>query len=167
MTKGSAMDEEAKHEVRRRPLLRGAGLTGAVVVAAPILAACGSDEQGATGTSPEPTVADEPTGGPGDGGDGKDAEVLVATADVPEGGGIILDDAEVVVTQPVAGEFVAFSSICTHQGCPVSDIAGGTINCSCHGSQYSVEDGSVVTGPASAPLPPVEVTVDGKSVVRA
>lgn len=160
------MDEQAKHELRRRTLLRGAGLTGAAAVAAPILAACGSDEPATTGTSPEPTVADEPTGGSG-GGNGNSAEVLVATAEVPEGGGVILDDAEVVVTQPVAGEFVAFSSICTHEGCPVSDIAGGTINCACHGSQFSIEDGSVVGGPAPTPLPAVEVTVDGKSVVRA
>lgn len=165
---GSSMDEAAKHDVRRRTLLRGAGLTGAAAVAAPILAACGSDEPATTGASPEPTVADEPTdGGAGSGGDGKDAEVLVATADVPEGGGVILDDAEVVVTQPVAGEFVAFSSICTHQGCPVTEVANGTINCPCHGSQFSVEDGSVVGGPAPAPLPAVEVTVDGRSVVRA
>ena len=161
------MDEAAKQDVRRRTLLRGAGLTGAAVVAAPILAACGSDESGTTAASPEPTVADEPTGGAGSGGDGKDAEVLVATADVPEGGGVILDDAEVVVTQPVAGEFVAFSSICTHQGCPVTEVANGTINCPCHGSQFSVEDGTVVGGPAPSPLPAVEVTVDGTSVVRA
>ncbi len=162
------MDEAAKHDVGRRSLLRGAGLTGAAVVAAPILAACGADESATTGTSPEPTVPDEPTGGAGGGeGDGEAAEVLVATADVPEGGGVILEDAEVVVTQPVAGEFVAFSSICTHLGCPVSEIANGTINCACHGSQFSVEDGSVVGGPAPSPLPPVDVTVDGTSVVRA
>jgi Rieske Fe-S protein len=162
------MDERANPEVKRRTLLRGAGLTGAAVVAAPILAACGSDEQAATDASPEPTVADEPTDGAGGDGDGsQDAEVLVATADVPEGGGVILDDVEVVVTQPVAGEFVAFSSICTHQGCPVTEIANGTITCPCHGSQFSVEDGSVVGGPAPSPLPPVEVTVDGTSVVRA
>jgi Rieske Fe-S protein len=93
--------------------------------------------------------------------------VLVATSDVPEGGGVILDQPQVVVTQPTAGEFVAFSSICTHQGCPVADVADGTINCNCHGSRFSVEDGSVVAGPASSPLPPIDVTVDGNSVVRA
>ncbi len=93
--------------------------------------------------------------------------MLVATKEVPEGGGIILSDEEVVVTQPTAGEFVAFSSICTHQGCPVSEVVDGTINCPCHGSKYAIADGSVVAGPAPSPLPPVEVAVDGKSVVRA
>lgn len=161
------MDEQFS-SLERRTVLRGVLAGGVVLAGAAAVSACGSDETGGTGASPEPTVADEPTGGAGgDGGDGKDAEVLVATSEVPEGGGVILDDAEVVVTQPVAGEFVAFSSICTHQGCPVSDIANGTINCACHGSQFSIEDGSVVGGPAPSPLPPVEVAVDGKSVVRA
>ena len=80
---------------------------------------------------------------------------------------MILAKEQVVVTQPTAGEFACFSSICTHQGCEVGDVDGGTINCPCHGSQYSIEDGSVVTGPAAAPLPAVNVTVDGDSVVRA
>lgn len=167
------MDEAATYELKRRTLLRGAGLTGAAVVAAPILAACGSDEPAATDTSPEPTVADEPTDGAGDDGAGGDvgydgeADVLTATWEVPEGGGVILEDDEVVVAQPVAGEFTAFSSICTHQGCPVSEVVDGTINCACHGSQFSIEDGSVVAGPAPSPLPAVDVAVDGGFVVRA
>ena len=154
--------DESKLSLDRRTVLRGAAVAGAAVVAGPALAACGSDEPAAT----DPTASTSPPSDAGGTGGG-DPEVLVATADVPEGGGVILDDPEVVVTQPTAGEFVAFSSICTHEGCPVSDVANGTINCACHGSQFSVEDGSVVAGPAPAPLPPVEVTVDGTTVVRA
>ena len=161
------MDEQASGP-ERRTVLRGVLAGGVVLAGGAAVSACGSDEPATTGTSPEATVTDEPSDGTGgNGSDGKDAEVLVATSKVPQGGGVILEDVEIVVTQPVAGEFVAFSSICTHQGCPVSDIANGTINCACHGSQFSVEDGSVVAGPAPSPLPPVEVTVDGKSVVRA
>ena len=33
------------------------------------------------------------------------------------------------------------------QGCPVDNVSDGTINCTCHGSQFSIEDGSVVGGP--------------------
>ncbi len=156
---------ELKPAVDRRTVLRGAAITGAAVVAGPALAACGSDEATATDPTPTPAASSADTGG-GDGA-GASAEVLVATKEVPEGGGIILDDQKVVVTQPSGGEFVAFSSICTHQGCPVSEVVDGTINCPCHGSKYAIADGSVVAGPAPAPLPPVEVTVDGKSVVRA
>ena len=88
-----------------------------------------------------------------------------ATAKVPVGGGVILDDADYVITQPTAGEFRAFSKICTHQNCTVVAVEGGTINCSCHGSKFSIEDGSVQNGPATKPLPEAEVTVAGKQVV--
>jgi len=57
-----------------------------------------------------------------------------------------------VVTQPVSGTFKAFSATCTHQGCAVSEVANGTINCPCHGSRFAVADGSVTAGPATTPL---------------
>ena len=78
---------------------------------------------------------------------------------------MILDDADYVITQPTAGEFKAFSKICTHQQCPVTEIKGGTINCQCHGSKFSIEDGSVQSGPATRPLPEAEVAVAGDQVV--
>lgn len=145
--------------LERRLMLRGVVAGGAVLAAGSALAACGSDPA-ASNASVEPSTPDA-----GSGGDG--GEVLVSAQKVPEGGGIILDALEVVVTQPTAGQFVAFSSICTHQGCSVAEVTDGTINCPCHGSKFSVEDGSVVAGPAPAPLPAIAVTVDGKSVVRA
>ena len=77
----------------------------------------------------------------------------MAAADVPVGGGVILDKEKLVVTQPEAGTFKAFSSTCTHQGCTVTKVADGTIDCPCHGSTFSVEDGSVQGGPAPSPLP--------------
>ena len=86
---------------------------------------------------------------------------------MPEGGGLILDDDGIVVTQPEAGTFKGFSNICTHQGCPVDNVTDGTINCTCHGSMFSIEDGSVVGGPAPKPLPPKNVTVKGKNIALA
>lgn len=81
---------------------------------------------------------------------------------VPVGGGVIVD--EVVITQPVAGTFVAFDATCPHLGCAVRAIAAGTINCFCHGSRFRIADGSVAGGPAPAPLTPLPVEVDGESV---
>jgi Rieske Fe-S protein len=72
-----------------------------------------------------------------------------------------------VVVQPAEGEFKAFSSICTHQGCPVSKVEGEEIQCVCHGSVFSTADGSVVNGPATAPLEEVAISVDGDEITHA
>jgi Rieske Fe-S protein len=46
----------------------------------------------------------------------------------------------------------------------VDQVAGGTIDCPCHGSQFSVKNGSVVTGPATSPLPAQSITVAGGQI---
>lgn len=122
-----------------------AGAAGAVGV--PVLAACGSEEVSA------------PEGAPG--------EVIVPTSEVPVGGGVILDEKKVVVTQPTAGEYKAFSSICTHQGCAVTKVEDEAIVCSCHMSLFAITDGSVVDGPADRALPEVAVAVEGDDVTFA
>jgi Rieske Fe-S protein len=91
------------------------------------------------------------------------AKAIAKTSDVPVGSGVIVDD--VVVTQPSAGVFKGLSATCTHQGCTVSEVAGGTINCPCHGSKYNL-DGSVAKGPASRPLAAEPISVQGDSIVR-
>ena len=92
---------------------------------------------------------------------------LAVTSDIPVGGGKILAARKIVITQPRAGSFEAFTAVCTHQGCTVSTVSDGTINCPCHGSKFSVTDGSVVTGPAASPLAPVGIKVHGTSIVHA
>ena len=92
---------------------------------------------------------------------------IAATADVPVGGGVVVKADKVVVTQPKEGEFKAFSAVCTHAGCVVSKVANGTIDCPCHGSKYSVTDGSVVAGPATKPLAAKAVKVEGTQIVSA
>ncbi len=158
---------DTSREATRRSVLRGAVFTGAVI---PALAACGADEEAPstsqestpdTGNSPagKSTKTDKPSAGGG--------EVIASTDDVPEGGGLIVEDAEVVVTQPKAGTFLGFSSTCTHQGCQVTTVADGTINCPCHGSTFSIEDGSVVSGPATEPLAEAPLIVSDKEVILA
>jgi Rieske Fe-S protein len=92
---------------------------------------------------------------------------LALTSDVPVGGGKILADKKIVITQPRAGSFQAFTAVCTHQGCTVSSVSGGTVNCPCHGSKFSIANGSVVTGPAPSALAPVSIKVQGTSIVQA
>lgn len=132
-------------ETSRRNLIHGAAAAG---VALPLLAACGSSTSGST-----------PTGG-----GGTTPAAGIKMADIPVGGGKIFADQGVVVTQPKAGEFKAFSTTCTHRGCKVDKVADGTIDCPCHGSMYSIEDGSVVGGPAPAPLPEKTVTPSGTTL---
>jgi Rieske Fe-S protein len=104
-------------------------------------------------SSPQPASAQPPS--------------LALTSDVPAGGGKILADKKIVITQPRAGSFQAFTAICTHQGCTVSSVSGGTINCPCHGSKFSLTNGSVVAGPAPSALAPVSIKVQGTSIVQA
>jgi len=88
---------------------------------------------------------------------------LAATGDIPVGGGTVFENEQVVITQPVAGDFKAFSAVCTHQGCVVADVSGGTINCACHGSKFGL-DGAVANGPATTPLPSRAVKVSGDQI---
>lgn len=90
--------------------------------------------------------------------------ISVKAADVPVGGGVVLKEPKVVVTQPQPGQFKAFTAVCTHKQCLVSKVADGTIDCPCHGSQYSDVDGSVVKGPAEQPLEPKTVTTTGDTL---
>jgi Rieske Fe-S protein len=145
----------------RRTVLIGAGAVGASAA----LAACGGDDDTSTsgstgGVSSEPGE-DTATSGAGT------AEALTKTADVPVGGGVILDGPKIVVTQPAAGDFKAFTAVCTHQHCLVGSVQDNVITCPCHGSKYSAEDGSVENGPAPAPLAAVSIKVEGDSIVQA
>ena len=81
---------------------------------------------------------------------------------MPVGSGVIVDD--VVITQPTAGDFKAFSSKCTHKGCAVNKVADGTIDCPCHGSKFNL-DGTVAKGPATKPLETKDISVQGDSIV--
>lgn len=145
----------------RRAVLIGAG---ALAVAA--LGGCATYDQNAPADTggdaaqePEdPDATEEP---------GSTPAPLAQTSDIPVGGGKVLDNQRLVITQPTAGQFKCFTAVCTHQGCVVSSVENGTINCPCHGSQFKVADGSVATGPANRPLREVPIAVDGTAIRRA
>jgi Rieske Fe-S protein len=119
---------------------------------------------------PPPPADNGDNGGEGNGDNGGGGTPVTNAADVPVGGGVIEAGLGVVVTQPANGEFRAFSSTCTHQGCTVSEVDNGTINCFCHGSRFSIEDGSVVqaaqglTPEQQDPLPEVGIVRDGDTI---
>jgi len=85
--------------------------------------------------------------------------VLGQASDIPVGGGAIYTAAKVVVTQPSPGQYKAFSAVCTHVGCTMNKVANGTIDCPCHGSEFKITNGAVVTGPAPSPLPRKKIKI--------
>lgn len=154
----------------RRCVLAGVGLVGL----AGAITACGgsasssgtSTGTGGAGASQAAPASSAAAGGSGAGSTGA-ANALTTTSKVPVGSGTIVSAQQVVVTQPTAGEFKAFSAICTHMGCIVSQVSNGTIDCPCHGSQYSISTGDVVAGPAPRPLPAKQIKVSGDSIFLA
>lgn len=60
------------------------------------------------------------------------------------------------------GVTYALDDTCVHAGC---SLAGGTVEgrsiiCPCHGSQYDLQDGSVIHGPATMPAPRYDVRIN-------
>ena len=52
---------------------------------------------------------------------------------------------------------------CSHRGCSLADgeLDGEVIECVCHGSRFSLRDGSIERGPATVPQPAYEVRESG------
>ncbi|MDX2547641.1 Rieske (2Fe-2S) protein [Streptomyces sp. WI04-05B] len=132
----------------RRTVMAAAGAAGLAVA----LTACGSDDDSSDSATEQGAAA---------------GTALAKTSDIPEGGGKIFKDQGVVVTQPTAGTYKAFSSKCTHAGCAVTGITNGVITCPCHNSEFSVADGSVKKGPATEALAAETITVSGDSITLA
>lgn len=126
--------------MKRRDVLKAGAVTGALAVAGVTVSSCAK----------ETAVT-------------KSAESITVT-DIPIGGGVIVSEPPVVLTQPTAGDVKAFTSICPHQGCKVSEVSNNEIYCPCHGSKFSALDGSVIQGPATEGLAAAAVAVDGTKV---
>jgi Rieske Fe-S protein len=155
---------------RRTVLL--AGCAGLAALGAAACAEYGSGGPAATPPSPAPPSPAPPSPAPPSPAPPSPATpspaggTSVSGGTVPVGGGVVLADRGVVVTQPVAGTFAAFDTTCPHQGCSVDTVADGTINCPCHGSRFHVADGSVAQGPAARGLTSRSVQVaDGRVTV--
>jgi len=162
--------QEPQRDTRatRRGVLAGVGLVGL----AGAVSACSSGGSssspagaGAGATSASTAPASAPSSAPASANGGGAANALATTSEIPVGSGKIFTEQKVVVTQPTSGDFKAFSAVCTHMGCIVSQISNGTIDCPCHGSRYSIKNGAVVAGPAPSPLPAEAIKLSGSSII--
>ncbi|WP_067175573.1 Rieske (2Fe-2S) protein [Microtetraspora niveoalba] len=149
--------------VTRRHALSAAALAG--VGAA--VTACSSGAETTTATA-------TPAGGEAAGAGAGEANpapapagALAKKSDIPVGGGVVLKAEKVVVVQPEAGTFKAYSTVCPHQGCPVQRVKGGLIVCPCHNSTFAIADGSPKSGPAKKGLAEVAISADGDTVTLA
>ncbi|MET7871385.1 Rieske (2Fe-2S) protein [Streptomyces cyaneofuscatus] len=145
--------QEHRTLLERRTVVLAVGAAGAAAA----LTACG----GPDGSEGAESVEQQPGSG------GAGGAVLAKTADIPEGGGVVFAAQKVVVTQPTAGQFKAFSATCTHQGCAVKDVTDNVITCPCHNSTFDAATGSPTAGPATQPLPAREISVEGDSITLA
>jgi Rieske Fe-S protein len=152
-------------DTTRRAVLAGA----AGITATTVLAACGSDtgSTGTTGGGGAAAGGNATTGASATTGGDAATGALAKKSDIPVGGGKVFGSQNVVITQPTAGQFKAFSATCTHQGCPVSTVTDGAINCPCHGSKFSAADGSVKNGPAAKPLAAKTIKINGEDITLA
>ena len=171
MTGESQQDQRAT----RRGVLLGVGLAGVGGALAGCSTAAVPYDANEAGVAPGGQAAASAASSPMASGQaagmaqgaGTTGTLLGLVKDIPVGGGLVFLDHKVVVTQPAKGVFKAFSAVCTHVGCICNKVANRTINCPCHGSEFKITDGAVVTGPAPAPLPSRTITVtDGKIMLE-
>ena len=65
------------------------------------------------------------------------------------------------------GQLYAFDDTCTHAGCSLArgTLAGTTVTCGCHRSQFDVTSGAVLRGPATRPVRSRLVQVEGENLL--
>ncbi|MGW0081709.1 Rieske (2Fe-2S) protein [Streptomyces sp. NPDC003393] len=129
---------------RRRTILRGAALTP---VAGLGLVACGPEGGASAPAAPTAPVD------------------LGPESEVPKGGAKLYRDHNVVVSRDAGGALKAFSTVCTHAGCPINKLQDTTLICPCHGSRFDATTGEVVQSPATEPLVALPVRAEGGKIV--
>ncbi|WP_418906901.1 Rieske (2Fe-2S) protein [Glutamicibacter endophyticus] len=136
---------------------------GAALGGSALLAACGDGHSAAPVNSP--STVPEPTG---------QGQALLTLADLPVGSrasavasGANGSEVGVLLFRPSEDSVLAYTNVCTHQGCAVSSDApsGEDFYCACHGSQFSPADGTATHGPAKAALARFATKIEGDEIL--
>src|SRR5215212_6737707 len=168
-------EEEPLEKISRERFIRLGTALGVGAACASLVACGGGASSGGSGGG-------KSGGGGSGGGDSGGGSKASSGGDAKAGGAAIASESEVapgsaftfkdsgnpaVLIHLKNGDFVAYSAVCTHQGCTVA-YKGGKLACPCHGSVFDPAKGAqVVAGPAPSPLPEIPVKVQGGEVVKA
>src|ERR687896_110385 len=167
-------EEETLEKISRERFIRLGTALGVGAACASLVACGGSagDVGGGSGGGKSDGGASGGNSGGGNsgGGDaGAGGTAIASESEVAPGSAFKFKDSgnPAVLVHLDNGNFVAYSAVCTHQGCTVA-YKDGNLACPCHGSIFDPADGAaVVAGPAQRPLPEIPVKVEGGEVVRA
>ncbi|GAA5227482.1 ubiquinol-cytochrome c reductase iron-sulfur subunit [Paeniglutamicibacter antarcticus] len=131
------------------------------------LAACGDGSSAAPNN--EPSAPPEPEG---------EATIVATTRELPVGARLSVaakrtrgDDtgkeAGFLLFRPTKESVLAYTAICTHQGCAVTTKApkGEDFYCPCHGSSFEPSDGKAMAGPARDALERFAAEINGEDVL--
>ena len=173
--------------ISRGKFIRLGTALGVGAASASVLVACGggSESGGGSGSGSGGGSGNESNGGGGyggnaggdsteaaDGGSNKakaqGGKAIALTSAVAPGSAVQFEESgsPAVLVHLDSGDFVAYSAVCTHQGCTVA-YQKGQLACPCHGSVFDPANGAeVVAGPAPRPLPDIPVEVRGGEVFR-
>jgi nitrite reductase/ring-hydroxylating ferredoxin subunit len=117
------------------------------------------------------TATSDPADDGSSGGDVRMATEFVTaikTSEIPTGGITAVDVRGMrVALANVAGTYYAFNDECTHEQCSLAELgelAGTTLTCTCHGSEFDVRTGKVLAPPATLPVKVYPVRVAGDAV---
>lgn len=95
---------------------------------------------------------------------GSNPTAEVAATNVPVGSAVLIG--AFIIAQPTPGNFLAYSATCPHQHNPITEVEGNVVRCTAHNSEFSITDGSVLSGPSREPLISSQLTEEGK-ILRA
>jgi nitrite reductase/ring-hydroxylating ferredoxin subunit len=92
----------------------------------------------------------------------------VKTSEIPAGGVRAFDVRGTrIAVANVGGTYYAFDDECTHEQCSLAEegeLAGTTLNCTCHGSEFDVRTGQVLAPPATVPVKAYRTRVEGDAL---
>jgi thiosulfate dehydrogenase [quinone] large subunit len=152
-------------QIERRTFVKTASVAGGLGVAGLATGLIGQKLKGSPAPVAEPTAMASASAT----GAAPSGTKIASVSDVPVGSAFQFTDPSTgtpaYLMQPAAGTFIAYSAVCTHEGCIVNEHASsGTFNCPCHGAVFDSNTGAHLKGPGKGGLAKINVTASGNDL---